>query len=134
MGTTARVIGFVWLAFCAGCSCSSPASTTPDTNARDAATVSDAGVDAPSAVDAGSDAGPADMGNAMDSCTPPADNAARGSACTGPSDCPAGYDCQASFTAATTCDITCVPATAACVCPTGLSCETPTGHATGICS
>lgn len=117
-------------AVAAGCSGS--------TTGSDAGSAADSGAQDAFAADVGAlpDSGPGpDVGGAPDAaCTPPADNPMRGMACTMSSDCPTGYDCQASFTTATTCDITCTPETAACVCPTGLGCEVPAGHVTGICS
>lgn len=92
-------------AFVAGCSCSS--GTTPGTDAN--------------------------VG-AADTCTPMLDSPMRGSACASTAECPSGYTCRPSFTTATTCEVSCTPASAACVCATGLRCEVPAGMATGICS
>lgn len=112
---------------CSGSTTGSDAGSMRDAFAADTGSAPDAFFE---------DTGPGpDAGSAPDAaCTPPADNPMRGMACAMTSECPTGYECQASFTTATTCDITCTPETAACVCPPGLSCEVPAGHATGICS
>jgi len=77
---------------------------------------------------------PPDAFVARDACMPLADDPMRGHACTATSECPTGYECRASFGTGTSCEITCTPASEACLCASGLRCEVPAGMATGICS